>query len=76
MSFHSSPIYGFVGQTNYSLFTCKANLDLRLAALLSWITFFFANLSNIATTFGNNSTATVLSVVIRNFFTAFRVVFA
>lgn len=61
---------------NYNLLTYKANFDFKLEALLSWITFFFANLSNIAETFGNNSTATAFSVVLRNFFTAFLVVFA
>ncbi len=59
-----------------SLLTCKANLDFKLAALFAWITFFFANLSNIEATFGNNSTATAFSVMLRNFFTAFLAVFA
>jgi hypothetical protein len=34
----------------FKLFTCKANLDFRLPALFLWITFFFANLSNIELT--------------------------
>lgn len=37
---------------------------------------FLASLSNIATTLGNNAEASFLLSVVRNFFTALRVVFA
>lgn len=58
------------------VFTRFANFDFRLEALFLWMIFFFANLSSIATTFGNNAAASFLSSVPRNFFTALRVVFA
>lgn len=56
------------------LFTWLYSPDLRFAALFLCITFFFASLSSIEVTRGNNSTAVSFSVVLRNFLTALRVV--
>jgi hypothetical protein len=56
--------------------TCFAKLDLIFPALFLCITSFFANLSSIEHTPGYNSAAAFLSVVKRNFFTAFLVVLA
>ena len=49
---------------------------LRFAALLLWMMFFLANLSNIAATLGISASAASLSVVLRNALIALRVVFA
>jgi hypothetical protein len=59
---------------NYNLATCLVNLDFKLEALLSWMIFFFANLSIIEITFDNFDVASVLSVAILNALIALRVV--
>ncbi len=51
-----------------------AMLLFKFEALLSCITLFFANLSNIETTFGANAEASALEVIARNLRKALRVV--
>ena len=58
----------------YSAATCFAKLDFKLEAFFLWMILRFASLSNIETTCGNNSVASVASVVPRNLLTALRVV--
>ncbi len=52
----------------------RAMLLFKFEALLSWITLFFANLSNIETTFGANAEASAFEVNERNLRSALRVV--
>lgn len=59
---------------DYNFVTCLVNLDFKLAALLSWMIFFFANLSIIEITLANFAEASDLSVAIRNALIALRVV--
>src|SRR5690625_2091196 len=59
----------------YKPATCFINLLLRLAALFLWIRLFFASRSIILTTFGKNSSASFLSVMLRRFLIAVRVDF-
>lgn len=61
---------------SYKELTNFVNLDLLLAALFLWITFFFAKRSNIEVTFGNNAKASSLLTALRNLFTNVLVVFA
>lgn len=56
--------------------TNLVSFDLLLEALFLWITFFLAKRSNIEITLGNNSAASVLTVVFLNFLIAFLVVLA
>jgi|GEM_PF-2562904 len=57
-----------------NLATCFVNLDFKLEALLSWITFFLANLSIIEITADNLADASALSVAKRKALIALRVV--
>lgn len=58
------------------LLTNFVSLDLLFEALFLWITFFFAKRSSMDITLTNNEEASALSVVVRNFFIALRVVLA
>ena len=59
-----------------NVFTNLVSFDLLFDALFLWITFFLAKRSSMEITLGNNSAASALTVVPRNFLIAFLVVFA
>lgn len=68
--------YRVFKQLYAKLFTYFVSLDLLLEALFLWITFFFANLSNMPETCFNNEAASSLSVVFFSLLMKVRVVLA
>ena len=63
-------------KTYLSALTYLVNLDLLLAALFLWITFFLAKRSSIEITLVKSGLAAFFDVVSRNFLIAFLVVLA